>query len=336
MSATSVDREAKRSEGQLKAFQIASATTIYKGSLVGLNSSGLLVSMSDTASLVFAGVAAEGVVNPSGGTKKCRVYREGEFEFAYAGGDASVAKVGSRAYAQDNQTVDEDTSLTTNDYPVGIIVEAVSATKVRVDIGAVLAPAAGIATGNIDNAAVTTAKIADANVTAAKLTATMQVGYIPLPLTSFRLEASNDVPALAAVGGVLASDSAPALARVNGATDKQLRVVWAASGVVPIFTQFAYPPDLDDAAPIVVNLLMGMAGAADTPVVAVGYFEGVGDTNAGGNTSALAAAVAQKTVSIAHGDVGAYPKAATVVITPGAHGTDAVWLYSAWITYTRK
>jgi hypothetical protein len=168
---------------------------------------------------------------------------------------------------------------------------------------------------------------------------TLGVGYIPLPLGSWRLIESNDIPAIAVAsgnGGNLGRDTAPLLERVNAATDKQQRIRYVASGVVEITQQFAYPPDLDDTADVVVNILANMAGATDTPLLGVNYFEGVGDANAGGNTSALSATLTQKTVTIAASNIGAYPKAATVGIIPAAHGTDALHIYATWITYTRK
>jgi|SRR6185295_3526950 len=243
--------------------------------------------------------------------------------------------------------VDADTphlSKKSSGYFFGNALEAVdSAATATINVFHSPSPGAGtlgagtVGSTNLASDAVTTVKIADAQVTAAKLTTTMATGYIPLPLTAFRLIATNDIAAKnAADGGTISLDTDPTLKRVNGATDKQLRIAWAAASVVPITVEFAYPPDLDDTAALVVNVLAGMAGASDTPVLTVAYFEGVGDTNAGGNTAALAAAVAQKTVTIAASDVGAYPKAATIEILPGTHATDAVYLYAAWITYTRK
>lgn len=176
-----------------------------------------------------------------------------------------------------------------------------------------------------------------AGITAAQLGANLALGTIQLPLSAWRLIASNDIAAKNATdGGLISLDTDPTLKRVNGATDKNLRIAWAANSVVPITVNFAYPPDLDDTADVVVHLLCGMAGASDTPVLGVAYFEGVGDTNAGGNTAALAATAADKSVTILAADIGASPKAAIVEITPAAHGTDAIYLYSAWITYTRK
>lgn len=180
-------------------------------------------------------------------------------------------------------------------------------------------------------------QVANNAIGVSELSTNLQLGFIPLPLTAWRLIATNDIAAKnAADGGTISLDTDPTLKRVNAATDKQLRIAWAAASVVPITCQFAYPPDIDDASTLIVHLLMGMAGASDTPVVAVSFWEGVGDTNAGGNTTALAAAVADKTVTIAAADVGAYPKAASIDLIPAAHATDAIYLYAAWIVYTRK
>lgn len=164
----------------------------------------------------------------------------------------------------------------------------------------------------------------------------VQRGFIPIPLASFREIASNDTINTAGDAGVLSKNTTPIFERVNAATDKQLRINWAASNSDEIVASFPYPPDLDDAAPVVVHLLMRSGGATDTPTVAVSYFEGVGDTNAGGNTAALSATVADKTVVIAASDVGAYPNYASIGLVVGAHTTDAVFLYGAWIEYVKK
>lgn len=162
-------------------------------------------------------------------------------------------------------------------------------------------------------------------------------GFLPLSLATARLISSNDIPNTAGDAGVLSSNSAPALARVNAATDKKLRISWAASGVVGVTWNIEYPADLDGTQPVTVNLLCAMAGATDTPTIAVNYFEGVGDTNAGGNTAAVTGTTVTKySRTIAATDVGEYPNAASVELVPAAHGTDALYLYGAWIEYVRK
>lgn len=135
MAAATAARADSREDGVIKSYKM-SAAKVYKGTLVAVNSSGYLVRISDAASLIYVGVALETVDNSGGsaGDKTCRVYKRGEFEFAYTGADATIAKVGQVVYAQTDQEVDEDATLTTNDYQVGVITEFVTAAKVRVRI----------------------------------------------------------------------------------------------------------------------------------------------------------------------------------------------------------
>ena len=176
-------------------------------------------------------------------------------------------------------------------------------------------------------------------VEAADLAANLKTGFIRIPLTEFREVASNDIQNIATnAGGQLAKNTTPILERVNGATDKALRLNWAAGNTDEVTASFPYPPDLDDTAPVVVNLLLAKDTNTDTAAtVAVGYFEGIGDTNAGTNTAALAtSALGAKTVTIAAADVGPAPTMASISIAPGTHAADAVLLYGVSITYTRK
>lgn len=164
--------------------------------------------------------------------------------------------------------------------------------------------------------------------------------HIPIPLVTWRLAESNDVPVIAVAGGNggnMGRDTAPKLIRINAGTDKGLRIQYAANGVIEIMADFVYPPDLDDTAILTFNMLANMGGASDTPTVAVGYFEGLGDTNAGGNTAAVTGVtITQYTRAIAAADVGAYPNKASLQLTPAAHGTDTLNIYATWITYKRK
>lgn len=161
-------------------------------------------------------------------------------------------------------------------------------------------------------------------------------GFIHLDINTARIINANNFLATTEAG-IPDTNTDPSIQRTNGATDKSVKVIWPSSSVVEIqFSPFAYPPDLDDGEPVTVCLLARMGGASDTPVIAVGYWEGVGDTNAGGNTAALSSSIAKKTVAVAAADIGAYPTAATVTLTPGAHGTDVLELYAAWIEYSKK
>lgn len=202
---------------------------------------------------------------------------------------------------------------------------------------------------NIAAATITATNLAAGAVTSAKLTTTMATGFIPLALQSARAIISNDIGVIAVGGantvgsaGVLGADgtgaSGVAFKRINGATDKNARIEWQNGSVIPVHWSFTYPPDLDDTAVVTVKCLAGMkAASVDTPVLTVSYFEGVGDTNAGGNTAALSTTVATVSVTIAAADVAAAPQAASVSVLPGAHATASndVYLYGAWLEYTR-
>lgn len=186
---------------------------------------------------------------------------------------------------------------------------------------------------------VNTGDLAAGAVTAAKLSTTLKTGFIPLDITSLREIASNDIQALAAHGGLLTSDSDPALARVNGATDKALRVVWdtAADTDEVQFPPVAMPPDLDASTDLTIHLLMAMGGATDTPTVDVQVFDAVGDTEMGGATGAVTGTtVAEYSVTIANANVSGHPTGfLNIALVPGAHTNDALYLYAAWVEYTR-
>lgn len=136
MAAASANRDDKRQDGKLKAHLVAASTTIYKGTLTCHNATGYLKPGADTASFKFAGVAYEKGDNSDGadGDLECRVEKDGEYELAYNGGDATQALLGQEVYIVDDQTVDEDAAVTTNDIKCGVITEVISVSKVRVRI----------------------------------------------------------------------------------------------------------------------------------------------------------------------------------------------------------
>ncbi len=163
-------------------------------------------------------------------------------------------------------------------------------------------------------------------------------GFIPLYLPSWRAIASNDIPVIAGtpVSGVLASDSSPKLIRVNAATDKALRIVWANSTSIEITNNFTYPPDMDFSVAYTCNFLIGKSANTDaTCTFTVGLFEGVGDTDRGGATAVLgASAVTLYTKSIT--PTAGHPNFAAITLTPGTHTTDVIYMYAAYILYQKK
>jgi hypothetical protein len=164
----------------------------------------------------------------------------------------------------------------------------------------------------------------------------LKVGFIPLDIVNAAIIAANAIQNTTE-GGRPDGNTSPSLARVNGATDKALRLAWAALGVDEIqFAPIPLPADLDSSAPVEVHLMCGKDANANTVTLAVGAFFGVGDTNCGGNTPTIAQALAETKVTIAAADVAAAPGFLNVTLTPSAHAGDALYVYAAWLEYARK
>ena len=193
--------------------------------------------------------------------------------------------------------------------------------------------------GTLASGSVGTAKLAANAVTAAKLDASLAVGTIQLDITALRETATNDIQNLAAHGGLMASDSTPNLARVNGATDKALRVMWTAEAdeEEAQFPPVAMPVDLDPATDLTVHFLMARESTNDTPTVDVQVFDGLGDTEMGGATGAITGtAIAEYSVTIANANISGGPTGfLNIALIPAAHSTDDLYLYAAWIEYAR-
>lgn len=163
-------------------------------------------------------------------------------------------------------------------------------------------------------------------------------GFIPIDILSNRLLSTNAI-ANTIEGFTADGNTAPSLARVNGATDKALRIVMAANTTDELqFHPIPLPPDLDDAADVTVHLLIGKGSNTDTTaVIDVQAFFGLGDTECGGNTAAIATAtITEYSVTLAAADVPSHPNVLNIALVPGAHANDAHHIYAAWIEYTRK
>lgn len=98
---------------------VAASTTIYQGTLVGINSSGYLVPMSDTAGVVFDGVALETIDNSAGANaaKTCDVLpieglQPGQCLEVNAASPAIGTWLRKLVYAADDQTAQLDAGST--------------------------------------------------------------------------------------------------------------------------------------------------------------------------------------------------------------------------------
>lgn len=131
MTAFTGKKDVRYQQGTVLSFPQA-AVNILEGALVSVNAAGYLTNASDTANDLFIGVAEHGSDNSAGnaGDLEVRV-RLGGVVNAVVGSTITIANVGDLVYAVDNQTVDL-AAVTTNDIPVGRIIQFVGANAARV------------------------------------------------------------------------------------------------------------------------------------------------------------------------------------------------------------
>ena len=109
----------------------------------------------------------------------------------------------------------------------------------------------------------------------------LKVGFIPLDIVNAAIIAANVIQNTTE-GGRPDGNTAPILQRINSATDKALRLTWAATSVAELqFPPVAMPPDLDPTAPVEVHLVCAKDANANTVTIDVQAFFGVGDTECG-------------------------------------------------------
>ncbi|MFQ6029149.1 MAG: hypothetical protein ACE5Q6_16845, partial [Dehalococcoidia bacterium] len=103
------------------------------------------------------------------------------------------------------------------------------------------------------------------------------------------------------------------------------------------FPPVPMPPELDENRDVTVHLLARMTGATDTPTIDVQVFDAIGDTEMGGDTPALSDILQELTVTLASADISGNPLGfLNISLIPGAHATDALDPFAAWIEYGLK
>lgn len=134
MTALTQDFQIERRDGDIQEYPVVADDIIYGGSLVAVNAAGYALPGSDTAGLIFQGVAEARADNAGGaaGDINVEVRRRGVFKLT-AGSAVAQANVGDPVYLVDDQTVDIAAD-TTNDIFCGVIVGFIDSTHVWVDI----------------------------------------------------------------------------------------------------------------------------------------------------------------------------------------------------------
>jgi hypothetical protein len=108
MAAQTQDRHTPERPGLLREPEVKAATTIYAGSMVGIDSSGYAVPMATATGLKCLGRAEERANNSSGANGAIRVeVAAGIYRFANSASTDAIAltDIGADCYAVDDQTV---------------------------------------------------------------------------------------------------------------------------------------------------------------------------------------------------------------------------------------
>lgn len=134
--ALSDNKEVKRQDGKILAYDVADDESIYKGAAVVINDSGELEAGTDAANKTFTGIAVESNSEQVLGEEQekgyVRVFKDGVYEMNYEG----TAAIGETAYLVDDETVNTDNTSTTSSIAVGHVVEVDSGSsnvRVRID-----------------------------------------------------------------------------------------------------------------------------------------------------------------------------------------------------------
>lgn len=169
--------------------------------------------------------------------------------------------------------------------------------------------------------------------------------WVPVPFAAMREVVSNDLSGTTSIGAagsagiaitsLLHKHSTPALEFTNADTDSAMRLHWAASNSDAVAFQVPLPPHLDPSEDLAIKFYGSMAGTTDSVVVASDAFFDVGDTKVEDNSGTVSTVTnALYTITIASADIPIGARTVSVELTPGAHTTDAMYMYSCWVEGT--
>lgn len=354
MTELAEDKNLHRRDGVLVAFPVITNDILYGGSLICVNAGGYALPGSDTAALIFVGVAEEQVINTGGnGAKTIIVRRRGLFllELATA---ISVANVGDNVFLVDDNLVDLAGNVT-HDIFCGIIAEYVDTTHAWVDIEPAIRQAdvaSHIADATGAHAA-SAISVLDSGLFTATINVETALAEIYQHLKSAKGIIQIPMPTITSAGVALAAfsnadDPLPGFC----VTAEGLGIRWNDHGTpTAVGTKVMVPPDADVTADMVLHILAAKTGAtgADATKFTIGAFNNEvdalydADDTFGGDTGAMtgdatAKTVQEVTLTLALANLTAYPAAIELTIKPkdGTLETDDVIMLAAWIEYKKK
>jgi hypothetical protein len=192
------------------------------------------------------------------------------------------------------------------------------------------------ATVSFDGSTYTVSATSQAAITELFVDALSAQCFTPIPLDTWKEASSFDVGAIAANGGVLASDTTPIRDAINAGTNGCQRIHWIADDVDQIVTQVTLSPDLDVTKDLVLHTRIVSGGTTNAVGFTVESFFNEGDSKVTDTSETNQTATwAEKITTIAAADVPAGAQTVTIGLTPVAHSTDTLSMSASWLEYTR-
>ena len=124
-TALAADRETQQKDSAIKAYLVKASTTVNKGGMVMIDSTGNAVPAADAASGRVVGVAMETIVQTASSTYRVRV--SSDRLFLLVASSITLAMTGQIMYVVDDQTFDD--AIGTNAIKAGQLAEYISATS---------------------------------------------------------------------------------------------------------------------------------------------------------------------------------------------------------------
>ena len=282
---------------------------IYRGGLCAqLDATAMLVQGSTASSGSAIGVATmeQDASSGSDGDKRCELLTDQIMIFANAtAGDAcsESTKFGSVVYMYDDHTIADNSAGGTRQ-------------------------AAGYFAGMEPNG--------DVRVyVCSRRIAIQDSQSIDVSLHSLReVDASGDVGAIAANGGILASDTTPIM---RGDANESLEISWATGNVDPVQFQITLPKDFDGSEDVTLDLEV-YSGSTDaaTFTVETSWNGGTQVSDSADDSATKSATPHVVTATIAAADVPDAARRVTVALTPAAHATNTIQIVGVRLNYKKS
>lgn len=351
----SSDLKLEYTEGVEVDLPMINGDIIYAGGWTCVNAAGYALPGSDTAGLIFMGIATERKNNSAGalGAISVPVRRRGLIKAKLATA-ITIANVGDEVFLVDDESVDL-TANVTNKIFCGIIAKYIDTTHAMIDIEPAIRQA-DVATHIADTSAAHSASaisILDSETFTAQVEVEAALQEIYQHLKSIQGIIHIPTPFFSAAGVALAA-FADGASDVPGfcVTAKGMGVRWNNHAApLPVAAKVLIPPDADIAANMTLHILAAKVGATvgDATKFTVAAYNNVvdaaydADADFGGDTDAMVGDDTTKhvqhlTLTLALANLAAYPAAMELTIKPKATtlGTDDVIMLAVWVAYKKK